>query len=352
MNNSTHIDPNEFSSCPFAISISFTTAMAVISSAAFIGNILVIKSVCKTPGLRTSTNYYYVNMAVSDFLGCLTTWPLYLTDKTITSSGSFLQGPLATVGCKVGQYFRMVSFTVSILSLVLIAVERFIATVFPLKATLITSKVRATLLFATWLTPIAYFIPVFYYSRLENVGSHILCRLGWIGFALLIYYLTSAAIYNFVPLIAIIIIYSRIVNVLKKRQQPEVSHTCDINSQEKRSKQTQNVMKIFKSVVVAYFVCTFPFGIYYVLLMTLPEFQDRIRDKCNFIRVLVTFLFPLLSTAINPVILFSFSTNFRQALQKLCPFSLVECRSCCNVSPHQENISLPELVMYRRTLSR
>ena len=261
MNNSTYIDPNEFPSCPYAISISFTTAMAVISSAAFVGNILVITSVCKTPGLRTSTNYYYVNMAVSDFLACLTTWPLYLSEEMIKSTESLLQAPLATLGCKVGKYFRILSYTVSILSLVLIAVERFIATVFPLKATLITPKVRATLLFATWLIPIAYFIPFFYYSRLEVVGSDILCGLERNSLALLIYHFTSAVIYDLAPLIAIIIIYSPIVNVLKKRKQPELSHTCDINSQEKRRKQAQNVMKIFKSVVVAYFVCILPVGI-------------------------------------------------------------------------------------------
>ena len=291
-------------------------------------------------------------MPVSDFLASLTIWPLYLSEKTITSGGGLLQGPLATVGCKVRKYFRMVSFTVSILNLVLIAVERFIATVFPLKATLITPNVRATLLFTTWLIPIAHCIPLSYYSKLVDVGPETLCSFGWNSWALFIYFVTSAAIYNFAPLIAIIFFHSRIVNVLKKRQQPGLSDSCDINSHEKRNKQTRNVMKIFKSVVVAYFVCIFPFGIYHVLLKTLPEFQDRIRDNCNFIRGVFHFLFPLLSTAINPVILFSFSTNFRQALQKLCPFSLVECRSCCNVSPHQENISLPELVTYRRTLQR
>ena len=76
--------------------------MAIISVAAFIGNILVFVTVYKTPSLRTSTNYYYVNMAVSDFMSSITTWPLYLTDEIITSRGSLIQGPLATIGCQVG----------------------------------------------------------------------------------------------------------------------------------------------------------------------------------------------------------------------------------------------------------
>ncbi|XP_078369152.1 RYamide receptor-like [Oculina patagonica] len=324
--------------------------MAVTSSAAFIGNFLVIVTVYKTPNLRTSTNYYYVNMAVSDFLASLTTWPLYVTKEVTTSSGSLLQGPLATISCKGGMYFRMVSYTVSVFSLVLIAVERFIATVFPLKVTRITRKVKASLLFATWMIPLAHFTPVFYYSRLEEVGPKTLCRTGWKSLALVIYYITSAAIYIFAPLIAIIIIYSRIMHALKTRQQPELNNANSTNSQQKRSKQIRNVMKIFKSVVIVYFVCICSSGVYFVLQITLHDFQRL--DKCRFIRDVSTFLLPLLSTAINPVILFSLSTNFRQALQKLCPFSLGKCRSCCHVSLQQENISLPELVTYRQTSSR
>ena len=69
--------------CCQAVSIVFTTLLAIISLAAFIGNILVMTVVYKTPSLRTSTNYYYVNMAVSDFLSSLTLWPLYLPDEII-----------------------------------------------------------------------------------------------------------------------------------------------------------------------------------------------------------------------------------------------------------------------------
>ncbi|XP_078368957.1 QRFP-like peptide receptor [Oculina patagonica] len=351
MNNSTLIDRIEYPSCPYAVFISITTAMAIISSAAFIGNILVISTVYKTPSLRRSTNFFYVNMAVSDFLSSLTTWPLYFIEEMRKGSESLLLGPLPTVSCKVGLYFRIMSYTVSILSLVLIAVERFIAIVFPFKATLITPKVRAALLFATWLIPIAHCIPLLFCSTLEEVGPETFCRaVDCNSLAMFIYYTTSAAIYTVVPLTAIIIFYSRIMHALKTRQQPESNDTNDANSQAKRRTQTKNVMKIFKSVVVAYFVCISLFGIYLVLEMTLLKLHSI--DKCKFIRGLFNFLLPLLSTAINPVILFSLSTNFRNALQTLCPFSLGKCCSCCHVSLHQENISLPELIKYRQTLSR
>ena len=97
MSNSTFNSFGDQESCRFGVSVFFTTVMAIISVAAFTGNVLVIVAVCKTRGLKTSTNYYYVNMAVSDFFTCLTTWPLYLTDEIVTRSGSLLQGSLATI---------------------------------------------------------------------------------------------------------------------------------------------------------------------------------------------------------------------------------------------------------------
>jgi len=286
-------------------------------------------------------------MAVSDFLASLTTWPLYLIEEMVARTESLIQNPLTTIGCKVGSYFRMLSLTVSVLSLLLIAVDRFIATVYPLKATLIKARVKAALLFATWLISITQCILVFYSSKLEGVSPQIFCTVRWNSLALMSFFIALVVVYNFTPLVAIIIIYSRIMHALKRRQQAQMDEANETTSQRKRNKENHNVMKIFKSIVVTYFVCICLFGSYLILLITLHELHTI--DKCKIIRGFFHFVLPSLSTAINPVILFSFSTNFRHALEGLCPFSLGRCRSCCNVSIHQENVSLPELVAYRKT---
>ena len=102
MNYSTSIGLDGYSSCSKGVAIFLTTAMAaIISAAAFIGNIMVIFSVYKTPSLRSNTNYYYVNMAVSD----LPPGHCTLKDEFIINPGVHLQGPLATPACTVGLYF-------------------------------------------------------------------------------------------------------------------------------------------------------------------------------------------------------------------------------------------------------
>ena len=325
MDNSSHVG-NE--PCSQAVSIVFTTVLAIISLAAFIGNILVMTVVYKTPSLRTSTNYYYVNMAVSDFLSSLTLWPLYLTDEIITQRGSLIKGPMATVGCKVGVYVRVVSTSVSILCLVLIATDRYFAIVFPLKTSILLSRrVRITALVATWVLSMGYCFPMIYFSKVEHVGEERFCRFAWNDSgALIIYYVSGISVFNVAPLIAIVILYSRIMQALRKKinSGPLSGNT---NSEGKRCKQLQHIMEIFKSIVIAYSACFFLFCIYLILKMTFPEIF--IKDKCKWILGFSYFVLPLLSTAMNPVILFFFSSNFRHALQTLWPFRRTNfCCSC------------------------
>ena len=352
MNKSTLINSSDDPRCSEAVSVFFTTAMAVITLGALIGNLLVFITVYRNPNLRTSTNYYYANMAVSDFLASLTSWPLYLTDEIITSKGSLIQGPLATPGCKVGVYVRSVSTVVSILSLVLIAVDRFIATVYPLKATLLSSKIRISLMFATWFIGVGYCVPMFYFFKVEEVGEETFCRFAWDDtLAVAVYYTAGIIMLNIVPLIAIVILYSRIMRVLRQRPNPECSAGNNI-AEQKRRRQSQNIMRIFKSIVIFYSVCFFLFCVYLILKMSSPKLF--LRDKCKWILGFSYFVFPSLCTAINPVILFSFSSNFRLTLQSFCSSSspVEKFRSCCkrrdvSVASLHQSVELPVLTADR-----
>ena len=69
--------------------------------------------------LRTSANYFIINMAVSDILSSSNNWPLYATEGIITRK-PMIEGSMATKVCKRGHYFRAVSLAVSVLSLLLV----------------------------------------------------------------------------------------------------------------------------------------------------------------------------------------------------------------------------------------
>ena len=58
-----------------------------------------------------------------------------------------------------------------------------------------------------------------------------------------------------------------------------------------------------------------------------------------------SFCLPFASTAFNPLILFTFSTNYRQALKDCLRLAVVKCCSCLKFqqAAREENVELPEL---------
>ena len=196
----------------------------------------------------------------------------------------------------MGIFFRLASTIVSILSLVLIAVDRFIATVFPLKVALITSKLRAALLFATWLISNAYCFLAPYHSRVRKVGRETFCRFAWNELASAIYYVTGLALFTVAPLITIIVLYLRIIRTLRGRLELQAGPRAS-NHQRNRSKQNQNVMKIFKSIVIAYFVTYYFLCVYFVLKITFPELSYK--DSCKLILGFTYYVLPSTTTVKN-----------------------------------------------------
>ena len=310
MNNSTGSQ-----SCSQVVSTLFITMTSFISLAAFIGNFLVTIIFLKTPSLKTSTNCYIVNMAISDILSSCFNWLLYTTEGMLTTR-VLITEPSASILCKLGMHSRGVSQVVSILSVVLITIDRYIAIVFPLKSTMLDqSRIRLSLSLLTWIIPVVFCCPYILFAKVITVDDHTFCRLLWNGSGYTIYNISGFAVFYCTPFIVIVILFTRIVKALRQRSKLEdVMRGPIIN---KRQKQHQKVTKILISIVVAFFVCWTPLCIYLALKMFYP---DRfVKDQCHIMLALFFYVFPSLSTAINPVILLFFSTNYRQAFANLCP---------------------------------
>lgn len=156
--------------CSQMASTLFTVLLSIISLGALIGNSLVIVTFYKTRSLRTSTNYYLVNMAVSYLICACFNWPLYATEGMLTGS-EFITEPFASVVCKLGLYFRGISQIVSVLSLVLISVDRYAAIALPLKTTMLCRRnVRLILLFS-WILPVVCGLPYLFYTRVVKLNG-------------------------------------------------------------------------------------------------------------------------------------------------------------------------------------
>ena len=306
---------NKESSCSQLVSTLFTAVLSIVSLAAVIGNILVIASFLKTTNLRTSTNYYIINMAVSDFFCACFNWPLYATEGMLTSR-VFITGTLATFVCKLGMYFRGISQVVSVLSLVLIAVDRYVAIVFPMKISMLSSKrARLTLSFITWIIPITSGFPYLLNTKTVKVDDQTFCRTTWSKSVNAIYNGVGFVIFYCVPFITMMILYTRCVKALRMRPD-NATERLPNQLRNKRQEKNQKIVKMLIMIVAAFFICWTPLCVYLALKMFYPALVAK--DECMIYIALFFYVFPTFSTAINPFILFVSSTNYRQALKSLC----------------------------------
>ena len=130
------------SSCTFlpntARKIGQTFALCLLLVVSVVGNSFIGIIVYKTQTLRKPINYFITNMAMSDLQYPLLLIPLKLTWLYVDSW--LISGPVDQVLCKLRAFLSAVSSIVSVQSLVLIAVDRFGAVMFPLRSPLISLK--------------------------------------------------------------------------------------------------------------------------------------------------------------------------------------------------------------------
>ena len=140
-----------FALCPmFLVSLAGNTVIGII--------------VYKTKTTRKPINFLIVNMAMSDLLFPIFSFPRDIQWLHINSW--LICGPLGQALCKLTEYLPNVSILVSTQSLVLIAVDRFGAVVFPLRSPLISSKLCPFFILATWIIAMAVLSPVLFALKL------------------------------------------------------------------------------------------------------------------------------------------------------------------------------------------
>ena len=143
------------SSCfnPTAERIGRTIVYCLLFVVSLTGNSLIGLIVYKTKTMRKPINFLILNMAMSDLLYPIFLFPWEITEVHVSSW--LISGPLGQALCKLAPFLADVSHGVSTQSLVPIAVDRFVAVVFPLRSPLISTKLCRFYIPATWIVSIS-----------------------------------------------------------------------------------------------------------------------------------------------------------------------------------------------------
>ena len=129
--------------------IGTTIAHCLILVVSLVGNSFICIAVYKTKTMRKPINFFIVNMAMSDLLFPIFLFPWILANMFADSW--LVTGPLGQGLCKMSWFLPNISAVISIQSLILVAVDRFGAVVFPLRSPLISTKLCKFVILTTWI---------------------------------------------------------------------------------------------------------------------------------------------------------------------------------------------------------
>ena len=293
-----------------------TVALCLITIVSLAGNSLIVMLVYKTPNLRKPINYFIANMASSDLLLILFACPLLLA-RFYTSW--FIGGHFGQALCKLNTFFLNVSAVVSIQNLMLVAVDRFGAVVFPLRSPLIRSKLCPFFILATWIVALAVSSPLFFAAKLVENSGRMQCdpNTGWKeafgefsshqDFTIVIFIL-----FIYVPVLSLVILYSFIFIKLKAQEHPG-EHSSNIEQQ--RQRRNRNVLHMSIAIISVFVFCWLPFITNELILFYR---NSSTHFSCSFrLYHSVAKYMAAANSSFNPIICFTFSSNYRLGLKRL-----------------------------------
>ena len=253
--------PSSSFSNPTAEKIGKTFAYCLIFFVSLAGNTAIGIIVYKTKTMRKPINFLIVNMAISDLL-----LPIFLIPPKIQElyiDSWLIGGSLGQVLCKLVIFLADVSFAVSIQSLVLIAVDRLGAVVYPLRSPLVSSKLCSFFILATWIIPMASHSPYLFAYKLVDYQGGLGCRWLWneaLGESSSFknYVASHLVVFVFIPLVIIAILY--IIIYLKLKSQ-KILGERSVNAGQQRQQREINVLKMAIAIVVGFAVRWLPLSI-------------------------------------------------------------------------------------------
>ena len=299
-----------------AANIGKTVAYSIILVASLVGNSFVGIIVYKTKAMRKTINFFIVNMAMSDLLFSVFAFPWALTE--LNGDSWLIRGALGHTLCKLVSLSTVVSIAVSIQSLVLIAVDRFGAVVFPLRSPLINSKLCPFLILATWIFATATQFPHYFVYEFVEYPEKLACEVRWNAvfdeysyITFQNYIIALSVIELYIPFALMTILYSTILFKLKTQKVPGEQ---SVNTENLRAKRQRKVLKMVIAIVLVFAICWVPINV----LTFLSTWDHTNSPSCGTERYwFVAQIIAHANCVINPCICFIFSGNYRQGLKSL-----------------------------------
>ncbi|RXM33803.1 Neuropeptide FF receptor 1 [Acipenser ruthenus] len=311
----------------FPIATIFILAYIFIFLLCMSGNILVCFIVLKNKQMKTVTNMFILNLAISDLLVGIFCMPTTLVDNLITG------WPFNNTMCKMSGLIQGVSVSASVFTLVAIAVERFRCIVYPFRQKLTLKKAIVTIA-VIWGLAVIIMCPSVVTLTVSRDEYHFMvdnykttyplytCWEAWPNQEMRKIYTTVLFSHIYlVPLTLIVIMYARIAIKLYKSSAPTWDAHSEDQDGRRVSKKKIKVINMLLIVALLFMLSWLPLW----TLMLLSDYGKLTSSQLNLITV---YLFPFahwlafFNSSVNPIIYGYFNENFKRGFQAAIKFQL------------------------------
>ncbi|XP_060557530.1 galanin receptor type 1-like isoform X2 [Ruditapes philippinarum] len=290
------------------------------------GNALVIYTLVRH-GDKNATNYFVINLAISDFAFVVIVVPftatLYALPEWIFGDGM----------CKITMYMIYVTLHATCLTLMAMTIDRYCAIVYAVQSrNWRTTQVSLIVCLIVWLVSFVVSLPFAIYFRTVTDDRGITyCMDQWPNpqevygkISIIVVVFTTYV----VPLSVIIYSYAMILKTLWRNKMASGNHSNGITSKkaQQQEKRRKRVTKLVASVVIVFALFWLPIHILNMWFKLDPE---------NFPKTPTMLMFKIAShtlsyanSCVNPFVYAFLSDGFRKAFRKTFPFIAQRYKIC------------------------
>ncbi|XP_076282853.1 neuropeptides capa receptor [Lasioglossum baleicum] len=307
---------------PMQMVVPLTIAYVTIFVTGIFGNVATCTVILRNPSMQTATNYYLLNLAVSDLILLVLGLPHEL-------SNAWQQYPW-TLGaglCKIRAYVSEMSSYVSVLTIVAFSMERYLAICHPLRVyTMSGLKRPIRFILVSWTIALVCAIPFAMYTKVNLVeyppdsgnysNDSAICAMILPNMPDFPLYELSSIIFFMIPMLVILVVYTRMGLKIRSSTQDtlkSVVHSA-IHGESKQIQYRRSVVRMLCVVVIMFFVCWAPFHAQR-LLYVYGQDSDYYPDLNEWLYVLGGCLY-YFSTTVNPILYNLMSMKYRQAFKE------------------------------------
>ncbi|NWI47343.1 NPFF2 protein, partial [Picathartes gymnocephalus] len=316
----------------------FISSYLLIFLLCMVGNSGVCFIILWSKHMRTVTNLFILNLAVSDLLVGLFCMPTTLLDNIIAG------WPFGSLVCKMSGMVQGISVSASVFTLVAIAVDRFRCIVHPFKQKL-TIPTATAIIAVIWILAMAITCPSAVLLQVQEekhfrvlLGSGnatrpvFWCREEWPDPGMRKIYTTVlfANIY-LAPLLLIVIMYVRISISLSHPAMPGAGK----RSQEQRHSVWKRKQRVIKMLIVV----TLLFTLSWLPLWTLMLLSDYATLSDLQLQLINIYIYPFahwlafFNSSVNPIIYGFCNENFQRGFQAVFKLQLCSRAACSHPGP-------------------